>query len=97
MPMDMGKLVPEKFVVDLLRLVDLGRDVGHSVDLLDQLKTFGGCKLEQFSGMALEDHNGPAWEELIVVEIDLRQSEVCDEMVLSRPRSLARHACVRHG
>ena len=46
MPMDMRKLVPKEFVVHLLRLVDFGRDIGHSVDFFDQLKTFGGRKLE---------------------------------------------------
>jgi hypothetical protein len=46
MPMDMRKLVPEQFVIHLLRLVDCGRDFSHSVDLFDQLTTFVGCQLE---------------------------------------------------
>ena len=46
MPMDMRKLIPEQFVVHLLRSVDFGGDISHSVDLFDQLKAFGGCKLE---------------------------------------------------
>jgi hypothetical protein len=46
MPMDMRELVPEEFVVDFLSLVDLGYSLGHSADLFNQLKAFGGCKLE---------------------------------------------------
>lgn len=46
MPMDMRQLVSEEFVVHLLRLMDGGRDLGHSGDLFDQLNTFGGRKLE---------------------------------------------------
>jgi hypothetical protein len=46
MPMDMRKLVPEQFVIHLPRSVDCGRDISHSVDLFNQLTTFGGCQLE---------------------------------------------------
>lgn len=46
MPMDMGQLVPKEFVIHLLRSVDFGRDVRHSVDRFDQLAAFGGRKLE---------------------------------------------------
>jgi hypothetical protein len=46
MPMDMREFVPEEFVVDFLSLVDLGYSLGHSADLFNQLKAFGGCKLE---------------------------------------------------
>lgn len=98
MPMDMRKLIPEEFVVHLLRVMNVGRDRGHSVDLLDQLKAFSRCELEQLSGMALEDHDGPPGEELVIVEVDLGRSEVCNKMILSRPSSLAGFTRgVRHG
>ncbi len=89
MPMDMRKLIPEEFVVHLLCVVGIEQDVGYPVDLLDQLKTFGGCELEELGGMALEDHDGPAREELVIVEIGLRQSKVGNKMVLSRPGARA--------
>lgn len=46
MPMDVRKLVPEEFVVYLLGLIDVGQGLGHSADFFDQLKAFGGCKVE---------------------------------------------------
>ena len=46
MPMDMRKLVPEEFVVHLLSVVDVGQSLGYPIDFLDQLESFGGCKLE---------------------------------------------------
>lgn len=41
MPMDMGELIPQEFIVDLLGLVDLGQDIGDSADFFNQLYTFG--------------------------------------------------------
>ena len=78
--------------------------IGDSVVIvLDKITNLAGEDREGLTGESflkrfdVLDHDGPAGEELVIVEIDFRQSEVCDEMVLSRPRSLARHACVRHG
>jgi hypothetical protein len=87
--MNMRELVAEELIVYFLGLINFGQDFGHVVDVFDQLKTLGGGKLEQLSGMALEHNDGPAGKKLVIMEIDLGQSEVYEKMVLSRPSSLA--------
>jgi len=92
-PVDVGKLVAEEFVVDLPGLIDLGEGFGDEAYFLHQLNPFGGRQIIQFPRMALEHEDGPAGEKLIVVQIDLREPEVGDEMVGSGPAALAGFAC----
>jgi len=89
MPVDVGKLVAEEFVIDLLGLVDLGQGLGDQAHFLHQLNPFRGSQMKQFDCMAFENDDGPAGKELILVQIDLGEAEVGDEMVFLRPDALA--------
>ena len=89
MPVNVGELVAEEFVVDLPGLIGLGKSFGDEIYFFHQLNPFRGSQMKQLCRVALEDDNGPAGEELIVVKIGLRQPEVGDEMVLSWPVALA--------
>ncbi len=89
MPVDVGELVAEEFVIDLLGLIDLGEDFGDAADILHQQNPFRGSQMKQFCRVALEDDDGPAWEELIVMQIGLGEAQIRDEMVFSRPAALA--------
>ena len=98
MPVDVGQLVTEEFVIDLLSFKDLGEDFGDTTDFLHQQNPFRGSQLKQLCRMALEDNNGPAWEELIVMQIGPGEAHVRDEMVFSWPAALACLACwILHG
>lgn len=80
-PVDVGELVSEEFVVDLSGPIDLGKGFGHEAHFLHQLSPFRGSQMKQLCRMMFEHHDGPAGKELILVEIGARQSEVGDEMV----------------
>ena len=71
MPMDVGELVAEEFVVDLPGLIDLGKGFGDEVHFLHQLNPFGGRQMKQFCRVAFEDDDGPAGKELVIVKIGL--------------------------
>lgn len=81
MPVDMGELVAQQFVVDLSGLVNLAQNFGGQIDFFDQLKSFGGRQMKEFCRMAAEDQHCPTGKKLIVMKIGPRQSEVGDEMV----------------
>lgn len=89
MPVDVGKLVAEEFVIDLLGLIDLGQGLGDQAHFLHQLNPFRGSQMKQLCRVAFEDDDGPAGKELIVVQIDFGETEVGDEMVFLRPATLA--------
>ena len=89
MPVDMWELVAEEFVVDLPGLVDSGKSFGDEVHFLHQLNPFRGSQMKQLCRVAFEHNDDPAGKELVVVKIGVRQSEVGDEMVFSRPVALA--------
>ncbi len=84
-PVDVRELVAQEFIVDLPGFTDLGQGLGHQVYLLHQLNPFRRSQMKQLCRVAFEDDDGPAGEELIVVEIGVRQPEVGDEMVGSGP------------
>lgn len=69
--MDVWQLIPEEFVVDLLRLVNFREDHGHTIHIFDQLSTLRWGQLEQFGSVTAEYKDGPAREKLIVVKIGL--------------------------
>jgi len=69
MPVDVGELVAEEFVVDLPGLIDLGKSFGNEIHFLHQLNPFGGSEMKKFCGVAFKDDDGPAGKELIVVKI----------------------------
>jgi len=89
MPMDVGELVAEEFIVDLPGIIDLGQGFGDQVHFLHQLNPFCGSQMKQLCRVTFEDDDGPAGEELIVVKIGLRQAKVGDEMVFLGPGALA--------
>jgi len=98
MPVDVGELVAEEFVINLLGFIDLGQGLGNAIDFFHQLNPFRGSQMKQFRRVAFEDDDGPAWEELILVQKGLGESEVSDEMVFFRPAALAGFApWIRHG
>ena len=54
--------------------------------------------MKQLCRVAFEDDDGPAGEELILVQIGLGEAEVGNEMVFFRPAALAGLARgIRHG
>ena len=65
MPVDMGELVAEEFIVDLPGLIDLRKSFGDQVHFLHQLNPFRGSQMKQLCRVAFEDDDGPAGEELI--------------------------------
>jgi len=71
MPVDMGELVAEEFVIDLPGLIDLGKGLGDEAHFLHQLNPFCGRQMKQFYRVTLEDDHGPAGKELVIVKIGL--------------------------
>jgi hypothetical protein len=54
--------------------------------------------MKEFGHMTMKDHHRPSGKVLIVMEIDARESEVEDEVIVSRPGSCAGLALrVAHG
>jgi len=98
MPVDVGELVAEEFVVDLPGLIDLCDNLGDQVHFFHQLNPFRGSQMKQFCRVAFEDDDGPAGEELILMQIGLREAKIRNEMVFFRPTALAGFACrIGHG
>ena len=98
MPVDMGELVTEEFVIDLFGFIDLGDNLGDQVHFFHQLNPFCGSEMKHLCRVAFEDDDGPAGEELIVVQIGLGEAEISDEMVFLRPAALAgATGTIRHG
>jgi hypothetical protein len=89
MPVYVRELVTEKFVIDLLGLIDLGENFGNATDFLHQQDPLRGSQLKQLCRVTFEDDDGPAGEKLIVMQIDPRKAQIRDEMVFSRPAALA--------
>jgi len=98
MPVDVGELIAEEFIIDLPDLIDLRDNLGDQVHFFHQLNPFRGSQMKHLGRVALEDNDGPAGEELILIEVGLGEAEVSDEMVFSRPAALAGRArWIRHG
>jgi len=89
MPVDVKELVAEEFVVDLPGLIDLGQGLGDEVYFLHQLNPFCGSQMKQLCCVAFEHYDGPAGEELIVMQVGLGEAEVGNEMVFFGPYALA--------
>ena len=89
MPVDVRELVAEEFVVDLPGLIDLGQGLGDEVYFLHQHNPFRGSQMKQLCCVAFEDYDGPAREELIVMQVGLGEAEVGNEMVFFLPAALA--------
>ncbi len=97
-PVDMGELVAQEFVIDLLSLINLCNSLGDQIYLFHELKPLRRRQVKEFRGVAVEDDYRPAGKELIVMEKGFRQSEIRNEMIVSRPNGLAGLACrVAHG
>jgi len=88
-PVDMGELVAEEFVIDFLGFIDLGQGLGDQIHFFHQLNPFRGRQMKQLCRVAFEDDDAPAGEELIVVQVSFGEPKVSDEMVVSRPSALA--------
>lgn len=85
MPMDMRELVTEQFIIDLHRLPLLreqGRDPGH---FIYEPTAFVAREVEEFRGVAFQDEHGPAWEELIVMQVGPGESAIGDELFPAGP------------
>ena len=89
MPVDVGELVAEEFVIDLPGLIDLRDDLGDQSHFFHQQNPFRGSQMKHLGRMAFEDDDGPAGEELVLMQVGLGEAEVRDEMVFSRPVALA--------
>jgi len=85
MPVDVRQLVAEEFVVDLCGPIGLRERLGDQGDVFHQLYPFCRRQMKEFCRVALKDDNGPAGEELIVMQVDLRDAEIRDEMIGSGP------------
>lgn len=84
-PMNVGELVAEEFVVDLSGLIDMCDGLGDHVHFFQQLDPLCRRQVKEFRRMTLKDYHRPPGEKLIVVEIDPRQPEIDDEMVRTGP------------
>ncbi len=84
-PVNVGELVAEEFVVDLSCVVGLRDGPGDQVHFLHQLNPFCRRQVKEFRRVTLKDHHRPARKKLIVVEIDFRQPEIDNEVVGARP------------
>lgn len=89
MPVDMGKLIPEEFVVELFGVEDLREGLGCEGHFFHQLNPFGRCEVEQLGRVPCEDDHGPAGEKLIVVEIGFREAKVGNKMIGLGPGPVA--------
>jgi hypothetical protein len=70
----MGELVAEEFVVDLPGLIDLAKSFGHQAHFLHQLNPFRGSQVKELCRVTFEDDDGPAREELILMQIGLGEA-----------------------
>ena len=89
MPVDVGELVAEEFVIDLLGVIDLCDNLGEEAHFLHQLNPLRWSQMKQLCGVALEDDDGPAGEELIVMQIGFGEAKIRNEMVFFWPVALA--------
>ena len=87
MPMDVGKLVAEQFIVDLHGLPRVCEHRSHLGHFFDESAAFVARKVEEFSRMTFQYQHGPAGEELVVVQIGLGQSTIGNESVPIGPGS----------
>ena len=84
-PVYVRQLVTEEFVIDLLGPIGLGERLGDLVHVFHQLHPFCRRQVKEFRCVTLEDENGPAGEELIVMEVGCRNTEIRDDMIGSGP------------
>ena len=89
MPVDVGKLIAEEFIIDFPGVINLSDNLGHQVHFFHQLNAFCWSQMKQLCCMALEHDDGPPGKELIVVQIGLGEAEVGNKMVGTRPGSCA--------
>ncbi len=66
-PMDMGELIAEQFVIDFDRLPFSGEEVGHSGDFVDHAAAVVAREVEEFSRVTFQHQHRPAGEELVIV------------------------------
>jgi hypothetical protein len=98
MPVDVGELVAEEFIVDLPGVENLRECFRKEIDLLHQLNPLRRSQMKQLCRVAFEQDDGPAWKELVVVQIGLGEAEVGNEMVFFGPAALASFASwIFHG
>lgn len=88
-PVDVGELIAEELVVDLLGIIDLRECLGDGGHILHQLNPFRRSQVEEFRCVALENNDSPPAKELIVVEVGFREAEIRNEMIGSRPGTCA--------
>lgn len=88
-PVYVRKLVAKEFVVDLLGVIDARERLGDGRDIFRQLNPLRRRQVEEFCRMVLQNDNGPAAKELIVMEIGFREPEIRNEMIGSWPGTCA--------
>jgi hypothetical protein len=88
-PVNVGELIAEQFVVDLLGPIGMCERLGDPVHFLHELDPFCRRQMEEFRCVALKDNHRPPGEELVIMEIGFRESKIRDEMIGSGPGPLA--------
>src|SRR5216684_6365603 len=78
-PVDMRHEVAQELVVHLDRPIDTRQGPRDPRDVLDQGRALDGIEFVELDGMTLEDHEDPAGEELVLVEVDAARGQVGDE------------------
>lgn len=89
MPVDMGKLVAQQLVVDLVGSVLLRKHLAHRRDLFDEAAPFLLGQEKQFGRMTLEHEHRPALEKLVFMEVSDGQPAVRDTQMRGRPGAQA--------
>jgi hypothetical protein len=89
MPVDVRELIAEELVVDFPGLKDMGEGFSYSIHFLHQLNPFRRHQVKQFGDLTLKDDDGPSRKELVVMQICIREAEVGNEVVGTRPAALA--------
>ena len=84
-PMDMGQLVPQQFIIDFDRSEFFRKMAGHRGDFLNEASPLILRQLKELSGMPFEHQHGPSGEKLILMELSHRLAAIRNEMVVPRP------------
>jgi len=85
MPMNVRDLVAQELVIDLSGRKHFGQRFVYDIHFRQELDAFRKSQVKQLCGVTLEHDNGPTGKELIVMKESLRQSQVRDEVVRTRP------------
>ena len=97
MPMEVGKLIAENFIVDLDRVKRLHKDVRHRTHFFNHSAAVVCRQVKEFRDMAFEDQHRPSGEELVFEQVRDRCAAVRNHVVGRRPLACACLARGLHG